>query len=129
MPMPAAKKGDQIVGVDTHFVNIPGTPPVVTLQPCPFSGMIDGGLSRDVKIMGREAATADSTATNTQSHIPAGGSFVKNPSNRGKIIMGSQTVFINGKSAARSGDTALTCNDPQDMPVGTVIAMGTVFIG
>ncbi len=36
---------------------------------------------------------------------------------------------INGKQAARNGDTANTCNDPADMPVGTVIAVGTVLIG
>jgi len=38
-------------------------------------------------------------------------------------------VRINGKPAARSGDTALTCNDPADLPVGTVVAAGTVRIG
>jgi hypothetical protein len=27
------------------------------------------------------------------------------------------------------GDTALTCNDPVPLPVGTVIAAGTVLIG
>jgi uncharacterized Zn-binding protein involved in type VI secretion len=43
--------------------------------------------------------------------------------------MGSTTVMINGKQAARNGDTAMTCNDPADMPVGTVIAVGTVMIG
>jgi len=42
---------------------------------------------------------------------------------------GSLTVFINGKAAARNGDTALTCNDPADMPVGKVVAVGTVMIG
>ena len=43
--------------------------------------------------------------------------------------MGSPTVKINGKMAARNGDAAATCNDPADMPVGTVIAAGTVMIG
>ena len=33
-----------------------------------------------------------------------------------------------GKPAARMGDTANTCNDPADMPVGKVIAVGTVLI-
>ena len=33
---------------------------------------------------------------------------------------------INGKVAARNGDTAKTCNDPADQPVGQVIAEGTV---
>jgi hypothetical protein len=31
--------------------------------------------------------------------------------------------------AARNGDPAETCNDPADLPVGQVIATGTVFIG
>ena len=51
------------------------------------------------------------------------------PTNQGTIITGSATVNINSKAAARSGDTAITCNDPVDMPVGTVVAVGTVNIG
>jgi uncharacterized Zn-binding protein involved in type VI secretion len=31
--------------------------------------------------------------------------------------------------AARNGDMAITCNDPADLPVGQVVAVGTVFIG
>jgi uncharacterized Zn-binding protein involved in type VI secretion len=38
-------------------------------------------------------------------------------------------VHINGKPAARMGDMAQTCNDPADLPAGTVIASGTVLIG
>jgi uncharacterized Zn-binding protein involved in type VI secretion len=38
-------------------------------------------------------------------------------------------VNINGKPAARNGDTAMTCNDPADLPAGTVVAVGTVAIG
>ncbi len=130
MGQPAAKQGDQIVGVDTHIVMIPSPGgPVPTPLPHPFSGLIDGSLSSDVKIMGMQAATVNSTATNTPPHIPQGGPFQTPPSNRGTIMMGSTTVLINGKGAARNGDTANTCNDPTDMPVGTVIAVGTVLIG
>jgi uncharacterized Zn-binding protein involved in type VI secretion len=75
------------------------------------------------------AATVQSTATNTPAHIPIGGSFVVPPKNQATIIKGSATVLINSKAAARSGDTALTCNDPVDAPVGTVVASGTVLIG
>ncbi len=130
MGQPAAKKGDQIVAVDTHIIMIP-TPggPVPTPLPHPFSGLIDGELSADVNIMGQPAATVGSTATNTPSHIPQGGPFQSPPTNRGTIEVGSQTVNINGKAAARLGDTAKTCNDPSDAPVGTVIAAGTVLIG
>jgi uncharacterized Zn-binding protein involved in type VI secretion len=43
--------------------------------------------------------------------------------------MGSATVKIGGQQAARNADTCMTCNDPADMPVGNVIATGTVLIG
>lgn len=129
MGQPAAKEGDQVTATDTHIVLIPSPGPVPTPLPHSFAGMIDGGLSSDVKIMGKAAATVDSTATNTPSHIPQGGPFQSPPSNRATIKMGSATVKINGKKAARNGDTAETCNDPADLPVGTVMASGTVNIG
>ncbi len=129
MGQPAAKQGDQIVAIDTHIVMIPSPGPVPTPLPHPFTGVIDGGLSADVKIMGKAAATVDSTASNTPSHIPQGGPFQKPPANKGTIKMGSQTVKINGKAAARNGDTAMTCNDPADQPVGTVVAVGMVLVG
>jgi uncharacterized Zn-binding protein involved in type VI secretion len=103
--------------------------PIPTPLPHPFTGIIDGNLSKDVNIMGLPAATLGSTATNTPSHIPQGGPFQKPPSNKATIITGSGTVMINGKPAARSGDTALTCNDPVDLPVGKVVAAGNVLIG
>lgn len=129
MGQPAAKQGDQIVATDIHIVIIPGTPPVPTPLPHPFMGIIDGELSSDVNIMGMPAATVDSTATNTPSHIPQGGPFQTPPSNKGTIKLGSATVKINGKMAARNGDMAMTCNDPSDLPGGQVIAVGTVMIG
>lgn len=133
MGQPAAKKGDQIVATDTHIVMVPAPPgpPVPTPLPHPFTGMLNGNLSSDVNIMGMPAATVDSTADNMPPHIPTppGMAFQKPPSNKGTIKIGSTTVKINGKMAARNGDTAETCNDPADVPVGQVIAVGTVFIG
>ena len=121
---------DRVTGTDVHIVLVPSPGgPVPTPVPHPFAGMIDGSLSGDVKIMGQPAATLGSTATNQPPHIPIGGSFAKPPTNRAQIIKGSATVFINGKPAARAGDTALTCNVPVDLPNGTVVAVGTVLIG
>jgi uncharacterized Zn-binding protein involved in type VI secretion len=111
-----------------HLIQPPGTSPPVPV-PHPFSGIIDGNLSQDVKIQGMPAATVNSTATNIPPHVPQGGTFVNPPKNKGTIAKGSTTVFINKKAAARSGDSALTCNDPVDAPVGTVVAVGTVNIG
>ena len=131
MGMLAAKHGDQVIAVDIHIILIqaPPGPPIPVPVPHSFTGIIDGNLSRNVKIGGMPAATVDSTATNTPLHVPQGGPFQKSPSNKATINMGSATVRINGKSAARNGDTAITCNDPSDMPIGIVVAAGTVFVG
>jgi uncharacterized Zn-binding protein involved in type VI secretion len=132
MGQPAAKQNDMIQAVDTHIVMVPspGGPVPTPIPGHPFNGIINGGLSSDVKIMGMPAATVGSTANNQPPHIPMGGpSFQIPPTNQGTIIAGSTTVLINGKPAARNGDKANTCNDPAPLPVGTVIAVGTVMIG
>lgn len=132
MGQPAVKQGDQITAIDTHIVMVPSaTGSVPTPLPHPFSGIINSNLSSNVNIMGMPAATVDSTADNTPPHIPTppGVSFQSPPANKGTIKIGSSTVNINGKAAARNGDTAETCNDPVDAPVGQIVAVGTVFIG
>lgn len=132
MGQPAAKQGDQIVATDTHIVMVPSAPsPVPRPLLHPFTGIINDGLSADVNIMGMPAATVDSTADNAPPHIPTppGTTFQKPPANKATIQSGSPTVKINGKMAARNGDTAMTCNDPDDLPVGQVVAVGTVIIG
>jgi uncharacterized Zn-binding protein involved in type VI secretion len=132
MGQPAAKMGDKIVAVDIHIVMIPSPGgEVPTPLPHPFNGIINAACSNNVNIMGKAAATKDSMADNVPPHIPQGGRFQKEPTNKGKIMMGSVTVKINGKPAARMGDTAQTCNDPMDMPVGKVVVppVCTVMIG
>lgn len=132
MGQPAAKQGDKVVATDTHIVMVPQGPSLVpTPLPHPFSGMLTGGLSGDVKIMGMAAAVAGSTADNVPPHLPTapGTTFQRPPANKAAVQLGSQTVKINGKPAARNGDKALTCNDPADLPAGTVTATGTVMIG
>lgn len=132
MGQAAAKESDRIVATDTHIVMVPSPSGAVpTPLPHPFSGALNGNLSGDVKIMGKKAATAGSTADNSPAHTPTppGTSFQKPPANKGTIKTGSSSVNINGKAAARNGDTAETCNDPTDLPIGTVVAAGTVLIG
>jgi uncharacterized Zn-binding protein involved in type VI secretion len=132
MGQPAAKQGDKIIAVDIHIVMVPsisGQVPVPLTHP--FNGIINGGTSTNVKIMGMPAATVGSTATNTPAHIPLapGVSFQVPPTNQATIQIGSPTVKINGKPAARANDTAMTCNDPAPLPIGQIIAVGTVRIG
>ena len=130
MGQPAAKQGDQITAIDTHIIMIPSPGgPVPTPLPHPFNGIINGSLSSNVFIMGQAAATQGSTADNMPPHIPQGGPFQRPPSNKAQIVNGSVSVMIDGKPAARAGDTAMTCNDPVDLPVGTVVAVGSVLIG
>ena len=119
MPKPAAKENDTVIATDTHLVA--GSPTLL-----PFHGIVDGNLSADVLIENEHAAMVDSTATNTPAHTP---SPDKPPSNRGIIVAGSATVLINHRHAARDGDPAKTCNDPVDLPVGTVVASSTILIG
>src|SRR5438552_18973288 len=106
MGQPAAKQGDQIVATDIHILLIPAAAgaPVPTPMPMPFTGIIQSGLSTNVKIMGMFAATQGSVANNTPPHIPAGGPFQVPPTNQGTILTGSATVMINSKPSARNGD-------------------------
>lgn len=130
--MPAAKQNDMVQAVDTHIVMVPSPGgPVPTPTPGhPFNGLISGGLSANVTVMGLPAATVGSTATNQPPHVPIGGpSFQIPPTNQATITMGSTTVLINGKGAARQGDPAQTCDDLVPLPHGQVIASGTVLIG
>ncbi len=130
MGQPAAKQGDRVVATDTHIVMIPSPGgPVPTPLPHPFVGTLDGGLATKVSIEGKPAAIQGSTATNQPSHVPQGGPFQTPPSNRATVETGSTTVRIEGTSAVRNGDTATTCNDPADLPAGTVVAVSKVRIG
>ena len=130
MGQPAAKQGDKVLATDIHIILIPSpVGPVPTPLPHPFTGILGSNLSPNVNVMGMPAATVGSVADNVPPHIPQGGPFQKPPTGKGQIITGSATVMINGKQAARSGDTALTCNDPVDLPGGTVVAVSTVLIG
>ena len=132
MGQPAAKQGDKVMAVDTHILLVPSPGgPVPTPTPHPFLGTLMSGLSQTVNIGGKAAAVAGSTATNAPPHIPANPAapFQKPPANKGTVQGGSTTVKINGKPAARHGDTVMTCNDPADQPIGKIIAIGTVSIG
>jgi uncharacterized Zn-binding protein involved in type VI secretion len=130
MGLPAAKQGDTIIGLDTHEVLLPTPPGGSTWLPHVFFGVIDDALSDNVRINGKPAAVAGSTATNTP-HIPTppGIAFVNTPKNRATIVGGSGRVRINSKAAARGSDDATTCNDPSDERKGTVVAVSNVSIG
>jgi uncharacterized Zn-binding protein involved in type VI secretion len=119
----AAKENDRVHNSDTHIVMVPsasGQTPT-SLPGHIFDAPITEGLSSNVFIERHAAATAGSVArTNLTQHPPMspGVAFQLPPSFEGRITMGSNTVFINGKPAARHGDPALTCNEPPLPPPG-----------
>ena len=128
MTIPAAKKGDTVVAIDTHLVSVAGpsgTAP--TPVPAPFVGKLTRGLSPNVIIEHKPAATVMSIADNNPPHVAVGGTFQRAPSNEGRIITGSGTVHINNLPAARDGDVVETCNDPADAPRGIVVCGSSVL--
>jgi uncharacterized Zn-binding protein involved in type VI secretion len=132
MGQPAAAQNSQVVAVDTHIVMVPAAAPVPTPLPHAFSGRIDGGLVPTVKIAGQPAAVVGSSATNQPAHVPTppGASFQAPPPNRGTVQIGSATVTIGGKPAARHGDGVVTCDDiAPTAPKGHIVAAGTVLVG
>ena len=103
--MPAAKQNDQVIATHIHIIMNPSPGgPVPTPTPHPFVGMLSGGLSTSVKIMGMPAAIVGSEADNMPPHIPIGaGPFRKPPTNKGKVIMGSPNVMIGNGGGGGGG--------------------------
>lgn len=130
MGVPAAKKGDEVVAIDTHVVMVPSPNGAVpTPTPLPFRGKLSGDLAPSVFVDNKAAAVKGSTAQNEPAHSAPAGPFQAPPSNKATVKEGSATVFFADKPAARMGDPATTCNDPSDAAVGSVVASGTVLVG
>ncbi|WP_442785218.1 PAAR domain-containing protein [Amycolatopsis sp. H20-H5] len=127
----AAKLGDRVRGTDVHVVLVQagsGTVPRPTSMV--FDGVIMTGCVATVLICGKAAAVVGSVAVNTPPHVPTGGNFQTPPTNQGMVMMGSGTVLIGGRPAARADDKVLTCNDPAPAPNGMIVVPAcTVMIG
>src|SRR5262245_29825555 len=128
MGKPVAKKGDRITATDTHLIIPPsGGPPVPT--PLPYDGVLKNELCTTVFSEHQAVAVVGSVSVMSPGHQAAPGSFAKPPSNEGRVFIGAPTVYAERKAVARDGDVAKTCNDPTDLPVGKVVAQGTVYSG
>lgn len=133
MGLPAANAASLVTATDVHIVLVPSPGgPVPTPLPHAFVGAMDSGLAGAVNVMGQPAATAGTGASNRPPHLPTppGVSFQSPPSDTASILLGSATVRVAGAAAARHGDVATTCNDPADLPAGSVVVpASTVTIG
>lgn len=87
----AARLGDAVTGTTAgeHSGHVPPHSPET------FTGEISGGCSSDVFINAIPAAVAGSVTTERDGCCG---------SSQGKVAVGSGSVFINGKPAARRGD-------------------------
>ncbi len=95
----------------------------------PFDGELASGLSLRVLVASEPVAVVGSGATNASPHVAIAGTFQKPPTNRGAVARGSARVLVEGEPIARNGDIAVTCNDPEDLPGASVIAIGRVVAG
>jgi len=121
MQLPVARQGDPVQGVDTHTVVLPNG--ASSPMPLPFAGTLNGGLSDNVKIDGRFAATVGSTVDNTQKHlttIPPGASLAMPATDSGSVARGSSSVRVNGRFLARSTDPVTTCDELRAGPTGLI---------
>lgn len=128
-----AKQNDKVIGMDKHLVRIPaGTGFIIVALPHPYIGELKMSLSQNVHIQNQPSATIKSNSIANPKHIPLGVGFVKSPDNIGEVTTGSNTVFINGKKAARNMDIVSTCDDITPRPINRnskIVCNSTVIIG
>jgi uncharacterized Zn-binding protein involved in type VI secretion len=128
MGTPAAVMGDRINAVCAiHLLPGPLGAPMPS-PPLPFSAPLLQGVATKVLIAGKPAAVAGSSGFNTPPHVGLHPSdpFMVPPQQRGTVVMGSTTVLIEGKPAARTGSPCTVCAGLPGQLAGTA---ATVLIG
>jgi uncharacterized Zn-binding protein involved in type VI secretion len=75
----------------------------------PFSGPLVEGLAMRVLIGGQPAAVAGSVAYAVPPHVGIVDAFAAPPMQRATVLGGSATVLVEGRPAARSGESCSTC--------------------
>jgi uncharacterized Zn-binding protein involved in type VI secretion len=111
MGQPAAVLGDAITAQCTIHM-IPGAMGAPQPgPPMPFSAKLTLGLASTVMIGGKPAALQGSSGLCLSPHVglhPSDPYFVP-AQQKGEVQMGSTTVKIEGKGAARTGSTCTVC--------------------
>lgn len=128
MGTPAAVMGDRVTAVCAIHL-IPGAMGAPQPSPpLPFSAPLLQGLATKVLIAGKPAAVQGSSGYNTPPHVGLHPSdlFMAPTQQRATVVMGSATVLIEGKPAAKTGSTCTVCSGLPGQLVGTA---ATVLIG
>jgi uncharacterized Zn-binding protein involved in type VI secretion len=112
MGMPAVVAGDRITGAcAVHVVPSPYGAPMPSPAPLPFSAPLTIGLANTVLIGGKPAAVQGSSGINTPPHVGLHPSdpFLAPPAQQGRVLIGSSTVFFEGRPAAYAGCPVTVC--------------------
>jgi uncharacterized Zn-binding protein involved in type VI secretion len=128
MGAPAAVAGDRVTGTCMgHQVPSPSGAPMPA-PPLPFSAPLTMGLATKTFIAGKPAATQGSWGLNTPPHVGlhASDPYLAPPMQKGTVIVGSTTVFIEGKPAATMQSQCTMCLAPATTLAATAT---TVLIG
>jgi uncharacterized Zn-binding protein involved in type VI secretion len=128
MGTPAAVMGDRVNAVCTiHLIPGPVGAPMPS-PPMPFSAPLLQGLATKVLIGGKPAAVQGSSGFNTPPHVGLHPSdpFMAPPQQRATVMVGSTTVLVEGKPAARTGSACTVCAGLPGQLTGTA---ATVLIG
>jgi uncharacterized Zn-binding protein involved in type VI secretion len=127
MGVPAVVLGDRVTGTcPGHLVPGPAGAPRPA-GPLPFSAPLTLQLVPTVLIASKPAAVVGSQGLNTPPHAGLHGAdpFMAPPTQIGRVVMGSTTVMLGGKPAAKTGSNCQLCSTP-----GTVTGSATtVLIG
>jgi uncharacterized Zn-binding protein involved in type VI secretion len=129
MGTPAAVMGDRIsASCAIHMIPNPASGAPQPSPPLPFSAPLLQGLATKVLIGGKPAAVQGSSGLNTPPHVGLHPTdpFMVPTQQQGTVVMGSTTVLIEGKPAARTGATCVVC---AGLPGQLVGSAATVLIG
>ncbi len=114
MSAPPIVMGDQVQGIcPNHLIIGPAGAPTPAPS-LPFSAPLLSNLATGVTIGGKAAAVVGSEGYNTPPHVSLHPSdpFLVPTMQVGRVVVGSPTVFIEGKPAATATGTATCCVAP-----------------
>jgi uncharacterized Zn-binding protein involved in type VI secretion len=129
MGTPAAVMGDQVTGTcPIHQIPNPATGVPQPAPPMPFAAPLLTGLATRTLIGGKPAAVQGSSGLNTPPHVGlhASDPFMVPTTQRAQVVMGSTTVLIEGKPAAKTGSSCTICAGTPGQLTGSA---ATVLIG
>jgi uncharacterized Zn-binding protein involved in type VI secretion len=122
MGAPAVVLGDQITGVcATHVVPSPSGAPMPSPAPLPFTAPLTTGLATTVLVTGKPAAVQGASGMNTPPHVGLHPTdpFLTPPTQQGRVVTGSSTVYFNGRPAAYTGCQVTVCAGQPAQIAGT----------